>query len=60
MKSRQILSIRHMSDLISLSLIVHLMKTSFHNHAAVDTDLWTQPLRSYKTTLQLLRPIDLL
>ena len=39
MEPHQILSIRHMSDLISSSPIVKLMKISFQNNAAVATDL---------------------
>ena len=58
MKSRQILSIHHISDLISLSPIMNPIKTSFHNHANMAKDSWTQPLKLHRTTSQLLRPID--
>ena len=60
MEPHQTLSIRHIPDLISSSPIINLIETSFHNYAAVATDLWTQSLRSYRTTPQLLRLIDLL
>ena len=60
MKTYQTLSIRHMQNLISLSPIVNLMKTSFYYHAAMAADLRTQPLRLYRITSQVLRPKDLL
>ena len=47
-----------MQDLISLSPIMNLMKTLFYYHATMATDLRTQPLWLYRTTYQLLKPID--
>ena len=42
-----------MPDLISLNPIMNLMETHFYYHITMATDLRTQPLRLYRTTLQL-------
>ena len=57
METRQILSIHHMQDLIRLSSIMNPIKTFFHYHAAVATNLKTQSFRSYRITPQLLSPM---
>ena len=58
MEPDQTLSIRHIPNLISSSPIMNLMKISFYNHDVVAIDLWTQPFKLHRTTLQLLRSID--